>query len=100
MGSETGAGAAHDPLYANSQRYEQALREIQTLVEAGALSAGRAAMAREQASSSLLTASVATDWGVPIVAKISINYGVIGTTRRTNQLYENQWVVMEMDHGN
>lgn len=51
--------AAHDPLYANSQRYEQALREIQTLEDAGALSASRAAMAREQASQSLLAASAA-----------------------------------------
>lgn len=51
--------AAHDPLFANSQRYENALREIQTLESAGALSAGRAAMAREQASQSLLAASAA-----------------------------------------
>ncbi|WP_375552975.1 phage tail length tape measure family protein [Roseovarius mucosus] len=51
--------AAHDPLFATSQRYEQALREIQTLESAGALSAGRAAMAREQASQSLLAASAA-----------------------------------------
>ncbi|KJS40312.1 MAG: hypothetical protein VR71_23690 [Roseovarius sp. BRH_c41] len=51
--------AAHDPLFANSQRYETALREIQTLESAGALSAGRAALAREQASQSLLAASSA-----------------------------------------
>ncbi|MGK8234671.1 DUF6194 family protein [Roseovarius sp. MS2] len=51
--------AAHDPLFANSQRYEQALREIQTLESAGALSARRAALAREQASQSLLAASAA-----------------------------------------
>jgi len=48
--------AAHDPLYANSQRYEQALREIQQLEDAGAMSAARAAQARETASQSLLAA--------------------------------------------
>lgn len=56
--------AAHDPLYANSQRYEQALREIQTLEDAGAMSASRAAMARENAAQSMLTAgNAATQWG-------------------------------------
>jgi len=48
--------AAHDPLFANSQRYEQALREIKQLEDAGALSAARAAQARETASQSLLAA--------------------------------------------
>lgn len=51
--------AAHDPLFASSQRYETALREIQTLENAGAMSAQRAALAREQASQSLLAASAA-----------------------------------------
>lgn len=48
--------AVHDPLYSTSQRYEQSLREIQQLEDAGVMSAQRAALAREQASQSLLAA--------------------------------------------
>ncbi|GGO50297.1 Lambda phage tail tape-measure protein (Tape_meas_lam_C) [Roseovarius pacificus] len=51
--------AAHDPLFANSQRYEQSLREIQQLEDAGVMSAQRAAQAREQASQTLMAASAA-----------------------------------------
>ncbi|WP_170428121.1 phage tail length tape measure family protein [Ruegeria arenilitoris] len=49
--------AAHDPLFANSQRYAKSLREIDTLEKAGALSAATAAQARERASQALATAS-------------------------------------------
>lgn len=49
--------AAHDPLFANSQRYAKSLREIDTLEKAGALSAATAAQARERASQALAAAS-------------------------------------------
>jgi len=51
----------HDPLRAASKAYESALEEIHQLESAGALSAARAAAAREQAASSLLAVGNAAD---------------------------------------
>lgn len=51
----------YDPIRAVSKRYETDLANIQRLESAGAISAARAAQARETAAQSLLAASAATD---------------------------------------
>lgn len=53
--------SAHDPLFASSKRYEAALREIQTLEDAGAMSAASAAEARHRAAQSMFAAGGAAD---------------------------------------
>ncbi|TMV06980.1 hypothetical protein FGK63_12750 [Ruegeria sediminis] len=53
--------AKYDSTYRISRQYEAQLAEIQTLENAGALSASRAAQAREQAAQSLLAAGNAAD---------------------------------------
>jgi hypothetical protein len=53
--------AAHDPIFASSQRYAVALSEIDTLVSANVVSEAQAAAMRDRAAQSYLTAGNAAD---------------------------------------
>ncbi|OOY23437.1 hypothetical protein BMI91_13160 [Thioclava sediminum] len=53
--------AKYDSVYASSEQYARALSEIQQLEDAGAMSAVKAAQAREVAAQSLLAAGAAND---------------------------------------
>lgn len=53
--------AAHDPLFASSQRYAQALAEIDTLTAASAMTETQASAARERAAQTYLAAGAAAD---------------------------------------
>lgn len=53
--------AAHDPIYASSQRYAVALSEIDSLVAANVVSEAQAAAMRDRAAQSYLTAGNAAD---------------------------------------
>lgn len=53
--------AKYDSVFASSQQYARALSEIQQLEDAGAMSAVKAAQAREVAAQSLLAAGAAND---------------------------------------
>lgn len=54
--------ASHDPLYASSMRYSQALTDVQTLVTAGAVSETQASAMRDRAAQSYLAVGNAADF--------------------------------------